>query len=359
MRFDIEKEPINDDPVVNVKVLGVGGGGGNAINTMVKKGIQDVEFIAINTDIASLRKSNAHKTVQIGKKLTNGRGAGANPDIGQKSAEENIEEIETLLQDTQMVFVATGMGGGTGTGATPIVAKVAKDMGILTVGIVTKPFNFEGKKKMAQAEQGIEALAQNVDALIVIPNERLRSISDTPITLTNAFMIADEVLCQGVKCVTDLILTVGTMNVDFADVTTVMKDSGRAHMGVGSATGKDKATVATNEAMTSPLLESTIDGANGVLINFTVSPNVTMEEVGDAAELITSKASPSATIIWGFTVDEELEDEIVVTVIATGFDTVAEPAEEEAAEAAKGEKVEDINAEDEFINLLNFVNGDK
>lgn len=353
MKFDVAPaaEQVNDIPVVNVKVLGVGGGGGNAINTMAKKGIKDVEFIAINTDIASLRKSSAHKTVQIGRKLTNGRGAGANPEIGKKSAEENIDEIQALLEDTQMVFVATGMGGGTGTGAAPIVAKAAKDMGILTVGIVTKPFNFEGKRKMTQAEQGIAELSQHVDALIVVPNERLRSVSETPITLANAFMIADEVLCQGVKCITDLILNVGNMNVDFADVTAIMVDSGRAHMGVGSGTGKDKAMAAANEAITSPLLESKIDGANGVLINFTVSPNVTLNEVIDAAELITSKVSAEANTIWGYTIDENLDDEITVTVIATGFDSLKnDKAEEEKPE-------ETVDADDAFDDIMKIVNG--
>ena len=353
MKFDVAPaaEQVNDIPVVNVKVLGVGGGGGNAINTMAKKGIKDVEFIAINTDIASLRKSSAHKTVQIGRKLTNGRGAGANPEIGKKSAEENIDEIQALLEDTQMVFVATGMGGGTGTGAAPIVAKAAKDMCILTVGIVTKPFNFEGKRKMTQAEQGIAELSQHVDALIVVPNERLRSVSETPITLANAFMIADEVLCQGVKCITDLILNVGNMNVDFADVTAIMVDSGRAHMGVGSGTGKDKAMAAANEAITSPLLESKIDGANGVLINFTVSPNVTLNEVIDAAELITSKVSAEANTIWGYTIDENLDDEITVTVIATGFDSLKnDKAEEEKPE-------ETVDADDAFDDIMKIVNG--
>ncbi len=355
MRFDVEKESVGEVPVVNVKVLGVGGGGGNAINTMVKKGIKDVEFIAINTDIASLRKSSANKTVQIGKKLTNGRGAGANPEIGKKSAEENIDEIETLLQDTQMVFVATGMGGGTGTGAAPIVAKVAKDMDILTVGIVTKPFNFEGKRKMTQAEQGIEELAQHVDALIVVPNERLRSVSDTPITLANAFMIADEVLCQGVKCITDLILNVGNLNVDFADVTTVMKDSGRAHMGVGSATGKDKAVAAVTEAITSPLLESTIDGAGGVLMNFTISPNVTLDEICQAAEIVSEKATPDATIIWGYTYGEDLDDEITVTVIATGFEGEKNANGKSDQQSSEGEQTDDND--DGFIEIMKIVNG--
>lgn len=356
MKFDVAREQAQDiTPVVNVKVFGVGGGGGNAINTMVKKGFQNVEFIAVNTDVASLSKSSAHKTIQIGKKLTSGRGAGANPEVGKKSAEESMTEIEAALENTQMVFVATGMGGGTGTGAAPIVAKIAKEMDILTVGIVTKPFKFEGKRKMTQAEQGIEELAQHVDALIVVPNERLRSISETPITLANAFMISDEVLCQGVKSITDLILNVGIMNVDFADVTTVMKDSGKAHMGVGSASGKDKAIDAATEAITSPLLESTIDGASGVLINFTVSPDVTLDEICDAADLISDKASPDATIIWGYTYNEDCDDEITVTVIATGFDGNSENStpSKGSSKDSKGKS----NTESDFYDIMKIVNG--
>jgi cell division protein FtsZ len=302
-----------------IKVIGVGGGGGNAINRMVKVEVKNVEFIAINTDDHVLRLSKASQTIQIGEKLTRGKGAGSQPEVGKKAAEESKDEIAALLKDTDMVFVTAGMGGGTGTGAAPVVAKIAKDMGILTAAVVTKPFAFEGKRRMAQAEQGIQELAACVDSLIIVPNERLKYVSDTPITLQNAFAIADDVLRQGVQSISDLILVPGMVNLDFADVTSVMKDAGYAHMGMGFATGKDKATEAADAAVSSPLLETSIDGAKGVIINITASPDITLDEIDAASTMIKNKVSDDANIIWGAVIDENMEDSISVTVIATGF----------------------------------------
>ena len=266
MAFELELE---NEYMPKIKVIGVGGGGGNAVNRMVSTQVKNVEFIAINTDDHVLRLSKASQKIQIGEKLTKGKGAGSMPSIGQEAAEESKDEIAALLKDTDMVFVTAGMGGGTGTGAAPVVAKIAKEMGILTVGVVTKPFAFEGKRRMTQAEQGIAELATCVDSLIIVPNERLKYVSDQSITLQNAFAIADDVLRQGVQSISDLILLPGLVNLDFADVTSVMKDAGFAHMGMGKAAGKDKATAAADMAISSPLLETSIDGAKGVIINIT------------------------------------------------------------------------------------------
>ena len=302
-----------------IKVIGVGGGGGNAINRMVSSEVQNVEFIAINTDEHVLQFSKADKKVQIGEKITRGKGAGSLPSIGQQSAEESKEEIAALLKDTDMVFVTAGMGGGTGTGAAPVVAQIAKEMGILTVAVVTKPFAFEGKKRMAQAEQGIQELATSVDSLIIVPNERLKYFSDQSITLKNAFSIADDVLRQGVQSISDLILVPGLVNLDFADVTAIMKNAGYAHMGIGKASGKDKATLAAEQAISSPLLETAIDCAKGVIINVTASADISLEDIDIASTMISNKASEDANIIWGAVINENMEDEISVTVIATGF----------------------------------------
>ena len=315
MAFELENEPMNYLPVI--KVIGVGGGG-NAINRMVSSEVQNVEFIAINTDEHVLQFSKADKKVQIGEKITRGKGAGSLPSIGQQSAEESKEEIAALLKDTDMVFVTAGMGGGTGTGAAPVVAQIAKEMGILTVAVVTKPFAFEGKKRMAQAEQGIQELATSVDSLIIVPNERLKYFSDQSITLKNAFSIADDVLRQGVQSISDLILVPGLVNLDFADVT-AMKNAGYAHMGIGKASGKDKATLAAEQAISSPLLETAIDGAKGVIINVTASADISLEDIDIASTMISNKASEDANIIWGAVINENMEDEISVTVIATGF----------------------------------------
>ena len=307
------------ESVVQIKVIGVGGGGGNAVNRMIKSEIKGVEFIAINTDKHVLLQSQATHKIQIGEKVTKGQGAGARPEIGQKAAEENLEEITNALKGADMVFITAGMGGGTGTGAAPIIANLAKEMGILTVGIVTKPFAFEGKKRMEQAEEGIRELAKNVDSLVVIPNERLKFFSTEKITLVNAFDVADDVLRQGVKSISELIKTVGFINLDFADVSAIMRDAGHAHMGVGRASGKDKAEVAANAAVSSPLLETTIDGAHGVIINFTSSPDIQLDEVEQAAKIISDAAHPEANVIFGVAFDDTLQDEIIVTVIATGF----------------------------------------
>ena len=311
---------IGPDSVVNIKVIGVGGGGNNVVNRMVKTGTKGVEFIAVNTDKQALVASSATKKIQIGEKLTNGKGAGADPEIGRKAAEENRNQVSKALEDTDMVFITAGMGGGTGTGAAPIVADIAKELGILTVGVVTKPFRFEGMRRMRQAEAGITELRAKVDSLVIIPNERLKLATDQKITMVNAFEIADDVLQQAVQSISDLIKDTGFINLDFADVTAVMKDAGRAHMGVGRAAGKNKAEDAAKMAISSPLLETSINGARGVLINVTGSMDIGLEEVETAANLVQEAANPEANIIFGATFDESLEDEIRVTVIATGFD---------------------------------------
>ena len=309
-----------DENVTTIKVIGVGGGGGNAVNRMVSDGLQGVEFIAMNTDQQALAKNHASVKVQLGSKLTKGRGAGADPEIGQRAAEESKDEIANALKGSQMVFITAGMGGGTGTGAAPVVAEVAHDLGILTVGIVTKPFSFEGKRKMGLAEQGIANLLMHVDSLIVIPNERLKMISQEKITLMNAFQAADNVLRQGVESISALINVPAFINLDVADVRSIMKDAGYAHMGVGSAKGAGKAENAAKAAISSPLLETSIAGAHGVIINITSSPDIGLEDVETAAGLITQSAHPDANIIWGTAFDENLSDEMRVTVVATGFD---------------------------------------
>jgi len=316
MPFEIAQET---EDVVQIKVIGVGGGGGNAVNRMVFAGVKGVEYIAINTDKAALINSKATDRLQIGERKTKGFGAGANPAKGQESAEESREEIATALRGTDMVFITAGMGGGTGTGAAPVVAQIAKEMGILTVGIVTKPFAFEGAKRMKQAEQGIEALRQHVDSLIVIPNERLKCVSEQKITLANAFDVADDVLRQGVQSVSELINVVAMINLDFADVTTIMSDAGYAHMGVGHASGKDKAEQAAHAAINSPLIETKIDNATGVIISITASQDIGLDEIDQASTLIAKTVHPDATIIFGVQLDETMEDEMRITVIATGL----------------------------------------
>ena len=313
-----------DENVTTIKVIGVGGGGGNAVNRMVSDGLQGVEFIAMNTDQQALAKNHAATKVQLGSKLTKGRGAGADPEIGQRAAEESKDEIANALKGSQMVFITAGMGGGTGTGAAPVVAEVAHDLGILTVGIVTKPFSFEGKRKMGLAEQGIANLLMHVDSLIVIPNERLKMISQEKITLMNAFQAADNVLRQGVESISALINVPAFINLDFADVRSIMKDAGYAHMGVGSAKGAGKAENAAKAAISSPLLETSIAGARGVIINITSSPDIGLDDVETAASMITQSAHPDANIIWGTAFDERLSDEMSITVVATGFESTPE-----------------------------------
>ena len=332
MAFGMDMGP---DSVVNIKVIGVGGGGNNVVNRMVRTGTKGVDFIAINTDKQALTVSAATYKIQIGEKLTNGQGAGSDPEVGRKSAEESRSQISKALEDADMVFITAGMGGGTGTGAAPIVADIAKELGILTVGVVTKPFRFEGMRRMKQAEGGIDELRNKVDSLVIIPNERLKLATDQKITMLNAFEIADDVLQQAVQSISDLIKNTGFINLDFADVSAVMKDAGRAHMGVGRAAGKNKAEEAAKMAISSPLLETSINGAKGVLINVTGSMDIGLEEVETAANLVQEAAHPDANIIFGAAFDDTLEDEIRVTVIATGFDEKEEqPAAAPAAAAS-------------------------
>ena len=308
------------ESVVDIKVIGVGGGGNNVVNRMVQTGAKGVEFVAVNTDKQVLSRSGATYKIQIGEKLTHGQGAGSNPEVGRQSAEESRTQISKALEGTDMVFITAGMGGGTGTGAAPILADLSKEMDILTVGVVTKPFSFEGRRRMQQAELGIENLRTKVDSLVIIPNDRLKFVTEQKITLANAFEVADDVLRQAVQSISDLIKNTGFINLDFADVSAVMKDAGMAHMGVGRASGKNKAEEAARRAVSSPLLETSINGARGVLVNVTGSTDVGLEEVEIAANLVQEAADPNALIIFGATFDESMEDEICVTVIATGFD---------------------------------------
>ena len=309
----------NNSYIQIIKVIGVGGGGSNAVNRMVEAKVEGVEFVVVNTDKQALQQSKAPTKIQIGEKITKGMGAGANPEVGRKAAEESRGEIEKAIKDANMIFVTAGMGGGTGTGAAPIVADIAKQMGILTVGIVTKPFAFEGRRRMTQAESGIAALTECVDTIIVIPNDRLLTISSAKTLFTEAFKMADESLRQGVQGVSDLIYRPGTINVDFADVTSIMKDAGLAHMGIGTAKGDNRAEEAARIAIESPLLETSIDGATGVLINITGGPDLTLFEINSATTLVQNYADANANIIFGTAIDPKLEDEISVTVIATGF----------------------------------------
>ncbi len=304
---------------VNIKVIGVGGGGGNAVNRMVRAQVRGVEFLAVNTDSAVLDVSLATHKIQIGEKLTHGHGAGGNPERGQRAAEESRDEIVSALQGAQMVFVTAGMGGGTGTGAAPVVAEIARDMGILTVGIVTKPFAFEGKRRMEQAGDGIAALREHVDSLVVIPNDRIRLVSPEKLTMKNAFELADEVLRQGVQSISELIQTPGDINLDFADVLSVMKDAGFAHMGVGSAEGQDRAELAAKAAVDSPLLETSIEGARGVLINIAAPEDFDFDEMEKATSTVSNLVNPDANVIWGYCLSEDMGDTVRVTVIATGL----------------------------------------
>ena len=330
MAFGLETGVEN---VVNIKVIGVGGGGNNVVNRMVRSGAQGVDFIAVNTDKQALNASSANYKLQIGEKLTGGKGAGSNPEIGRKAAEESRNQISKALEETDMVFVTAGMGGGTGTGAAPVVAEIARELGVLTVGVVTKPFGFEGRRRAQQAEAGIEELKDKVDSLVIIPNERLKYATDQKITFANAFEIADDVLRQAVQSISDLIRDTGFINLDFADVTAIMKDAGMAHMGVGRAAGKGKAEEAARMAISSPLLETSIEGARGVLINITGSTDIGLEEVEQAATLVQQAVHPDALTIFGATFDESLDDEIRVTVIATGFsDAPGKPQETETAQ---------------------------
>ena len=369
MAFGLDTGP---DTVVNIKVIGVGGGGNNVVNRMVSAGVKGIDFIAVNTDKQALAISGATYKIQIGEKLTGGQGAGSDPEVGRKSAEESRSAISKALEDADMVFITAGMGGGTGTGAAPIVADIAKEMGILTVGVVTRPFKFEGRRRMEQAERGIAELKTRVDSLVIIPNERLKYATDQKITFANAFEIADDVLKQAVQSISDLIKSTGFINLDFADVSAVMKNAGMAHMGVGRAAGKNKAEEAAKMAISSPLLETSINGARGVLVNVTGSVDIGLEEVETAANLVQQAAHPEALIIFGAAFDEELEDEIRVTVIATGFEegngVIADDAFSKAGEKAAAEetpaesgqttetKVESAPDDDDFQAIFDIFN---
>lgn len=311
---------INMDELAKIKVIGVGGGGNNAVNRMIEHGVEGVEFIAVNTDAQALNLSKAEVKIQIGNKLTRGLGAGANPEVGKKAAEESKEQLEEVLSGADMIFVTAGMGGGTGTGAAPVIAQISKDLGSLTVGVVTRPFSFEGKRRSNQAIGGIDALKGSVDTLIVIPNDRLLEMVDKNTPMLEAFREADNVLRQGVQGISDLIAKPGLINVDFADVKTIMTDKGSALMGIGIATGETRATEAAKKAISSPLLETSIDGAHGILLNITGGPNLSLYEVQEAADLVTNAADEEVNVIFGSVINESLNDEIVVTVIATGFD---------------------------------------
>lgn len=308
------------DQLARIKVIGVGGGGNNAVNRMIESGLEGVEFIAVNTDAQALQLSKAETKLQLGEKLTRGLGAGANPEIGKKAAEESRDQLQELLQGADMVFITAGMGGGTGTGAAPIIAEIAKELGALTVGVVTRPFSFEGRKRANQAAQGIVALKEKVDTLIVVPNDRLLEIVDKNTPMLEAFREADNVLRQGVQGISDLIAKPGLINLDFADVKTIMKDKGSALMGIGMATGENRASEAAKKAISSPLLETSVDGAQGVLMNITGGTNLSLYEVHEAAEIVSAASDPDVNMIFGSVINEDLKDEILVTVIATGFE---------------------------------------
>lgn len=349
MPFEVAEEMEN---VVQIKVVGVGGGGGNAVNRMVAAGVRGVEFIAINTDKAALFLSKADQKIQIGEKSAAGMGAGGNPENGRTAAEESRDEIAAALRSADMIFITAGMGGGTGTGAAPVVAAIAKELGILTVGIVTKPFAFEGKKRMTQAEAGIAALGEQVDSLIVIPNERLKFVSEQKITFKNAFNIADDVLRQGVSSISELINVTALVNLDFADVRAIMADAGYAHMGVGVATGRDKAEQAARMAITSPLIETSMDNARGVIISITGSDDIGLEEVEQASTIIAEMAHPDATIIWGAQLDESIEDTIRVTVVATGLGDDKKNDKKDDLATLLGDTGDD--SDDNFGSVLKF-----
>lgn len=358
----------SDNANARIVVVGVGGGGCNAVNRMIDANLKNINFLAINTDKQALASCKAENKIQIGEKLTKGLGAGGNPEVGQKSAEENAEDIGKRLQGSEMVFVTAGMGGGTGTGAAPIIAKVAKDMGILTVGVVTKPFTFEGRKRAEHAELGIKFLKQYVDSIVVVPNDKLLDIAEEKTTFIEAFNMADEALKQGVQGITDLIGEEGLINLDFADVETVMRDRGVAHMGIGSGKGEDKVRNAVKAAIESPLLETTVAGAKAILLNVTGGYDMSMKEVNEAAEQVQGVADKDAIIIFGAAVSEELQDQMNVTVIATGFENqpgnyaasatftengFKKGSTEGFAEAAEGENGEDVDPEESEADTEN------
>ena len=348
MAFELVTAP---DNVTRIKVIGVGGGGGNVVNRMVRSGVTGVDFVVVNTDKQALNVASAEYKIQIGEKLTHGQGAGSDPEVGRKSAEESRSQITKALENTDMVFITAGMGGGTGTGAAPIVAEAAQEQGILTVGVVTKPFAFEGRRRMMQAEKGIEDLRGKVDSLVIIPNDRLKHATEQKVTFANAFEIADDVLRQAVLSISELIGETGFINLDFADVTAIMKDAGLAHMGVGRASGKDKAEAAARMAISSPLLETSINGARGILVNVSGPADISFEDVELAASMVQAAVHPDANTIFGAAFDETLNDEIRVTVIATGFD------EKKSADG----KVINVNggAQNKMINDILGISGEE
>lgn len=361
MSFAVDNEEIYSD--ISIKVVGVGGGGGNALNCMATEGIFDVEFVAVNTDAAALRSSKASTKVQIGEKLTRGRGAGNKPEIGERSAQENRDEISAALKGATMVFIAAGMGGGTGTGAAPVVAEIAKELDILTVAVVTKPFNFEQKAKMAQAERGIGELMKHVDSLVVIPNERLISSNEKPLTMKESFALADNILKTGVKSIAELITVDGFINLDFADVESTMKNAGYAHMAIGHGSGKDKAAEAANAVISSPLLETSISGATRLLVNIVMSEDALSTDIDTATKLITEAADPDVELIFGASFNESMQDEINLTVIASGFREFGAGTVVKADEvaASSGIDVPDelpkpTSAIDDYTELLGIFN---
>ncbi len=342
--FDFD---VDVDQFAKIKVIGVGGGGNNAVNRMIDSGLRGIDFIAMNTDRQALYSSRAEIKLQIGEKLTKGLGAGANPEIGSKAAEENRNEILESIKGADMIFITAGMGGGTGTGAAPVVAEIAKELGILTVGVVTKPFMFEGPKRLKHASQGISALKDKVDTLVIIPNDRLLQIADKKTTMVEAFIMADEVLKQGIQGISDLIAVPNLINLDFADVKTIMADKGIAHMGIGMATGDNRATDAAKQAIQSPLLETSIEGAKSVLLNITGGEDLGIFEVNEAADLIRSSVDKDANIIFGAGIDEDLKEEIKITVIATGFDISNVSVNEEKSNKSDLNNEEDLSEEGE------------
>ncbi len=341
------------DPQVNIKVVGVGGGGGNALDCMVSADVKNIEYIAINTDAKALLNSKAPTRIQIGAKLTKGRGAGNKPEVGKNSAEENRDEISNALKGADMIFITAGMGGGTGTGAAPVVAQIAQELGILTVAVVTKPFAFEREQKMAQAERGIEMLKQYVDSLIVIPNERLLVGVDKPLTMRESFAMADDILKTGVKSISDLIVEDGYINLDFADVSTIMKGAGYAHMAIGQGSGKNKAEEAASAVISSPLLETSITGAKRLLINIAMSEDVLSTEVDTATKMITETAADGVEFIFGTAFKEEMNDEMVITVIAAGYDDPKAVAKQQAAAAAAAAAVPTMGHDKKVIPIQN------
>lgn len=351
----MEQQDFNSTSVVKIKVLGVGGGGNNAVNRMIDANVASAEFVAINTDKQALLISKANKRLQIGERLTGGKGAGGIPEVGRKSAEESKTSITEVLKGADLVFITAGMGGGTGTGAAPVIAQIAKELGILTVGIVTKPFAFENRKRMENAEKGISELKKYVDTIVIIPNERLATILPEKITLVDAFRYADDVLRQGIQGISDLIVFPGMINLDFADIETVMKNRGLAHMGIGRGKGENKTLEAVRQAVASPLIETTIEGATGVVLNIKGGSDITLREVTEAANMVKEVIDPSCNLIFGSSIDPEMHDEVEITIIATGFKGKDDEEEDEKQEEPEAESLkEEEKEEDEFKSFNPF-----